>query len=140
MNFLLDLITTPATALWAALAFPFAARYFVAWTVLLRIRGYPPGAANIQPRRAKSDYPSPNDVVSAAVIFGVAIVAAWLLAAVSNSILSLPAGPFWLWPALFLGSALGSMLWVIRRVHADDQRQKILLVERLTEGSIPNQD
>ncbi len=135
MTFLSSLLGNPTTALWAALACPFAARFFVAWSVWLRVRGLPPGGANVHPRRTRSDYPSPNDPVFAAAIFGGAVVASAVIASAVGSLVSATLAPSWLWPSIFVGSAVGSSIYAWRRLRADDRRDRILLSNRMAAES-----
>ena len=126
-----ELLANPTTALWAALVVPLVARFFVAWTVWLRIRGLS-GGANLQPQRTRSDYPRPNDPVPAAAVLLLGAIAFAVVASGLGRVVSNTDIPWWAWPVIFGVSAVGSVVYAFRRVREDDRRQRRFLAERLT--------
>jgi ABC-type Co2+ transport system permease subunit len=118
------------TALWAAIAAPFMARWAVAWTVWLRLRGLPPASANVEPRRQRSDYPAPNNARAAALVTVVAIVLAWPVALLF-SVVTPAAVAFGIWVV----STIASIAYLIRRILLDDRRTRELLADRLVRES-----
>jgi apolipoprotein N-acyltransferase len=100
-------------------------RLFVAWTVWLRVRGLAPGVGSLHPGRTTSDYPSPNDPVSAAAVLVGWAFASALIASAFGWLVSATEAPSTLWPAIFIASAFGSVVYALRRVHADDRRHAV---------------
>lgn len=121
-------------SLWAALMCPFLARFLVAWTVWLRVRGWA-GGANIEPKRQRADYPKPNDPVSEGVVLVGAAVASGLVTTVLGPLMIDGGFPSWVWTCLYAVTAVGSLTYAFRRVRADDRRQRRRLAERLTSDS-----
>jgi len=127
-----QLLTGPTLVLWAAFVAPFLIRWFVAWTVELRVRGWAPDA-NLRPRRQRSDYPIPNDplramlvALAAAIIsFPFAIILTGLKPGIGNEVAA----------AAFVVSAALSVIYAVRRMSQDDRRTRDLLAERLLSES-----
>lgn len=127
-----ELLTDPTFAFWAAFAVPFLVRWFVAWTVELRVRGWAP-SANLEPRRQRSDYPAPNDPVRALVVALAAVTIAWPLAVIVTGLAPVVGAEMAL--AAFVVSAAWSVIYAIRRMFQDDRRTRELLAERLLSES-----
>jgi hypothetical protein len=121
-----QLLIDSTTALWAALATPFMARYAVAWTVALRVRGWPPTAANLAPRRQRSDYPAPNDPLRAVAVALAAVILAWPVALILTNIV-----PGVVAVAAWANPLAVSLIYVFCRMFQDDRRTRDLLVKRL---------
>lgn len=135
MSFLQELLSNPTTALWVAMICPLAARFLVAWTVWLRVRGLPPASVNLEPQRKASHYPSPNDPVLAAAILSGGVVVAWFIATAVGWVLSGTNVPTWIWSSIFVMAAIGSLAYALNRIRADDRVQKRGLAERLATES-----
>ena len=126
------LLTDPTLVLWAAFAAPFLVRWFVAWTVELRVRGWAP-AANLRPRRQRSDYPTPNDPLRAMLVALAAAIIAWPLAIILTRLA--PGVGVEVVAAAFVVSAALSVIYAVRRMFQDDRRTRDLLAERLLSES-----
>jgi hypothetical protein len=111
-------------ALLGAIAAPFGARFLVAWSVELRLRGIVYGA-NLEPRRRRSDYPSPNDPVRAVLVLLLVSAAGWPIAISVSRLFSLGIVP------TFFVSAIASMGYALLRIRADDRRTRDVLAARL---------
>ena len=139
------ILANPVTALMAAVLCVLSIRFFVAWSVLGRVRGpwVSPGVygANLPPRRVRSDYPPPNDpvregviLVTAAILVIPAIVL-WLVVASLGPPEQGAVAPSWIGPAIFFGAAIVSVIYAVRRIREDDRRQRRILGERLAAES-----
>lgn len=119
----------------AAVLVPFAARAFVAWTVWGRVHAwlglFSWPSANIEPRRQTSDYPAPNDPVMAIVVMIGAGGVAVLIASMLGPLLSSLNAPSWLWSGCYVVSLIACLVYVFRRIHADDVRTLKILHQRL---------
>ena|SRR5258708_6074360 len=112
-------------ALLSAIAAPFGARFLVAWTVELRLRGILYGA-NLEPRRQRSDYPPPNDPIRAVLVFLLVSAIGWPFAMILATLL-----PPVLGEAVFLTSVIVWVGYALLRIRADDRRTLELLSARL---------
>jgi hypothetical protein len=122
----------PVGALLSAIAAPFGARFLVAWTVELRLRGILYGA-NLEPRRQRSDYPPPNDPIRAVLVFLLVSAIGWPIATILATRLP-PAAVV----VVFLVSVLVWVGYALLRIRADDRRTMELLSARLAaSGDIP---
>jgi hypothetical protein len=135
------ILANPGTALMAAILCVFSVRFFVAWSVLGRVRGLPPSGANRQPRRVRSDYPSPNDpvregaiLVSAAILV-IPLILLWLFISTLGPPEQAEEAPSWVGPGIFLGALIVSVIYAVRRIHEDDRRQRSILADRLAAES-----
>jgi hypothetical protein len=115
----------PTSALLGAIAAPFAARYLVAWTVELRLRGILYGA-NLEPRRRRTDYAPPNDPIRTVIVFLLVCGVGWPIA----TIVATPFSPATLIAAFFV-SAIVSIGYALLRIRADDRRTRQVLAGRL---------
>src|SRR5258705_13959130 len=97
----------PTVALVGAIAAPFGARWWVAWTVELRLRGILYGA-NLEPRRRRSDYPPPNDPIRSVLIFLLVSAVSWPVATIVAKLFS-PESLV----AAFFASAIVSSGWAL---------------------------
>lgn len=120
--------------IWVALIGPFNARLFVAWMVSLRVRGLPPAASNLPPKRKSSDYPAPNDPVAAAlVLLGSAVVAGLAARLVGETAANLV--PTWVFTASAATSCGISIAYALRRVRRDGRLTQERLRERLLDSA-----
>ena len=126
-----DLLSQPGTAVAASLICPFAVRFYVAWTVFQRVRGWPPATTNLPPRRIRSDYPRPNDPLVEGLVFAGAVVVSGLVVVLFSLLDPNETLRSWVWSGLFFGSALVSVTWAFRRIRADDRRARQRLAERM---------
>ena len=125
---------TPAVgAIWMALSAPFLARWVVAWSVWSRVHGFT-FTANVEPRVAQADFPSPNRALPAFAIYVVANLVAISLALVLGSAIGQAAPPV-AWSVLGYGSIAASVVWIFRRLRSDDRRWRILKAERIAARS-----
>jgi hypothetical protein len=125
----------PVGALLSAIAAPFGARFLVAWTVELRLRGILYGA-NLEPRRERSDYPPPNDPVRAVLVFLLVSAIGWPFAMILATLL-----PPVLVEAVFLTSVIVWVGYALLRIRADDRRTLELLSARLaSQVTLPHAD
>jgi hypothetical protein len=115
----------PAAALAGAIAAPFAARLLVAWSVEMRLRGFIYGA-NLEPRRRRSDYPTPNDPIRSLVVYLLASAIGWAFATLVSTQFKAPA-----LIATFAVSAAISFEFALLRIRADDRRMRDVLAARL---------
>jgi hypothetical protein len=135
------ILANPATALMAAVLCVLSARFFVAWSVLGRVRGLPPSGANRQPRRVRSDYPSPNDpvregaILATSAILVIPGIVLWLFVADLGSPEPGDVAPSWVGTSIFFGTVIVSVIYAVRRLHEDDRRQRRILGERLAAES-----
>ena len=135
------ILANPVTALMAAVLCVLGARFFVAWSVFGRIKGLPPSGANRQPRRVRSDYPSPNDpvregaILATAAILVIPAIGLWLFVSTLGPPQQGDAAPSLVGPSIFFGSATVSVIYAVRRLHEDDRRQRRILGERLAAES-----
>jgi hypothetical protein len=122
----------PVGALLSAIAAPFGARFLVAWTVELRLRGILYGA-NLEPRRQRSDYARPNDPIRALLVFLLVSAIGWPIA--TNLATRLPSAAV---DVVFLVSVIVWVGYALQRIRADDRRTLELLSARLAaSGDIP---
>ena len=126
-----DLLSHPGTAVAASLICLFAVRFYVAWTVWQRVRGWPPATANLPPLRTRSDYPRPNDPLVEGLVFAGAVVVSGLVVVAFSLLDPNETLRSWVWSILFIGSALVSVTWAFRRIHADDRRTRQRLAQRM---------
>ena len=112
-------------ALLGAIAAPFGARYLVAWTVELRLRGILYGA-NLEPRRRRSDYPPPNEPIRTVLVFLLVSAVGWPIATIVATLFA----PATLAAAFFV-SAIVSIGYALLRIRADDRRTREVLAARL---------
>ena len=111
----------PAQALLGAIGAPFGARLLVAWTVELRLRGLV-GSPNLQPRRERSDYPSPNDPLPAILVGLLVFAIGWPVAKLLATVL--PSAAI---DVALVVSMITSAGYALLRIHADDRRTLELL-------------
>jgi len=116
-----ELLSHPAFQLWAAATVPFACRFAAAWTVWLRVRGlWSPVVGNPRDRIPSGRSRSTTDPIVAGI--------AWVIATLAATVV---VGPRWSSidelgaavpiPSLLLAlSVTASLLWLFRRIHADD--------------------
>jgi hypothetical protein len=138
------ILANPVTALMAAVLCVLSIRFFVAWSVLGRVRGPWVGGvygANLHPHRARSDYPRPNDplregaiLVTAAILI-IPAIGLWLFVATLGPPEQGDVAPSWVGPAIFFGAAIVSVIYAVRRIREDDRRQRRILGERLAAES-----
>jgi len=125
----------PVGALLSAIAAPFGARFLVAWTVELRLRGILYGA-NLEPRRQRSDYPPPNDPIRAVLVFLLVSAIGWPIATILAMLL-----PAVVVAAVFLASVIVWVGYALLRIRADDRRTLELLSARLaSQVTLPHAD
>lgn len=121
--------TNPGIMIGVTVAVPFLARFLVAGIVQGRVMGTLPGYAGLDRNALKrEDFPPPNDVVKefavAATVFALGLIAgSWL-----TTVLSLPQSPWWAAPYFVV--TIPSVIWLFRRVKADDQRSLDLRMQR----------
>lgn len=97
----------------------------IAWTVELRLRGIMYGA-NLEPRRQRSDYPSPNEPIRALLVFVLMSAIGWPVATMLATLL-----PPTVIDDLFLVSVIVWVGYALLRIRADDRRTLELLSVRL---------
>jgi hypothetical protein len=130
------ILANPVTALMAAALCALSVRFFVAWSVFLRIRGWGPSGANLHPRRVRSDYPRPNDPVVAGVILLIGWIVFWIVVTVVGPLPDRePAVASWVGRIIFFGAAIVSVIYAVRRLREDDRRQRRALANRLAAES-----
>ena len=139
------ILANPATALMAAVLCILSVRFFVAWSVLGRVRGpvAGPGAhtPNLPPRRVRSDYPTPNDpvregaILATGAILVIPAIALWLFVATLAPAEQGDVAPSFVGPSIFFGAVIVSVIYAFRRIRADDRRQRRILGERLATES-----
>lgn len=115
----------PTAALLGAITAPFGARFLVAWSVELRLRGIVYGA-NLEPRRRRSDYPSPNDPIRTVLVLLLVSAVGWPIAISVSTLFS----PGIVVPTFFV-SAILSIGYALLRIRADDRRTRDVLAARL---------
>jgi hypothetical protein len=125
----------PVGAVLSAIVAPFGARFLVAWTIELRLRGILYGA-NLEPRRQRSDYAPPNDPIRALLIFLLVSGIGWPVATVLATLL--PAAAV---DVVFLVSVGVWVGYALLRIRADDRRTLELLSARLAgQVTLPHAD
>jgi hypothetical protein len=130
------ILANPVTALMAAAVCVLSIRFFVAWSVFLRIRGWGLDGANLTPRRVRSDYPRPNDPVLEGVILVIGAIVFFLgVAVVGPGPDGDQPGSSWVGQSIFFGTAIASLVYAFRRIREDDRRQRRVLGDRLASES-----
>ncbi len=116
-----ELLSHPAFQVWAAATVPFACRFAAAWTVWLRVRGlWSPVIGDPRDRIPASHGRSTTDPIVAGIWWVIATLGATVvLGPLQSSIDDVGAAvPL---PSLLLAvSATASLVWLFRRIHADD--------------------
>ncbi len=116
-----ELLGHPAFELWAAAIVPFAARFAAAWTIWQRVHGiWTPVIGNPRDRVPPGRSRSTTDPIVAGVW--------WVIAALASTLLIVPMGPAIddvgsavpLTSVLLGISVAVSLVWLLRRIHADD--------------------
>ncbi len=130
-----EILANPVTALMAAAVCVASIRFFVAWSVFQRIRGWGAYGANLAPRRVRSDYPRPNDPLLEGAILVSGVLAFWFVVAVIDPLEPGQAVPSWVGPSVFVGTVIVSVIYAFRRIREDDRRQRRILGERLASES-----
>jgi len=116
-----DLLSHPAFQVWAAATVPFACRFAAAWTIWLRLRGlWSPVIGDARARIPTGRSRSTTDRIVAGIVWAVATgIGAGLVAplwtALDQAGAARPISAF-----LLALSVITSLLWLFRRIHADD--------------------
>jgi hypothetical protein len=97
---------------------PFVARWVVAWTVSRRVRGWYVG--NASPRVESTDFPAPNNAGREFLRYIAANVFAWPFALGGERILG-PIAPHLVWPLADWAVLAITLVWIFRRLRADDR-------------------
>lgn len=109
MSPLADFLADPRSVLWACFVNPFAMRFGGAggtpWIRSQTVQA----TKNLQPRRMRSGFPSPNDLVAAGAVFGLVAVVAAVLSGPVSSWLARFIDESIVWPGLFAITAVGSV-------------------------------
>jgi len=120
---------TPVTATWVAITAPFLARWAIAGFVWGRVHGLT-FTPNVNPRVETTDFPPPNRAAREFGLYLAANVAAVPLALVVGSTIG-PLVPLVAWQAVEALAIGAAVIWVFRRLRADDRRWIQLKRERI---------
>jgi hypothetical protein len=119
MAFLKSIVNDPIAMLWVALWLPFAARFFVAWSVWIRVRGLWPSRV-LSRHLDRSAYRSPNDPIAGGIVLLVAIVVAFPVSILVVPLLGFASAERWFPLSCFVLSLALSLVYVFRRLREDD--------------------
>jgi hypothetical protein len=116
-----EFLSHPAFQVWAALIIPFVCRFAAAWTIWLRLRGlWSPVIGDPRDRIPPTHSRSTTDPIVAGIWRVVATLGASLVVAPLRSRID-DVGAAFPVPAFALAiSAATSLVWLFRRIHADD--------------------
>jgi hypothetical protein len=117
----IELLSHPAFQVWAAATVPFACRFAAAWTVWLRVQGlWSPVIGDPRHRIPSGRGRSTTDPVVAGLWWVIATLGATVVVGPLRSVID-EVGAALPIPSLLLAlSVAASLVWLFRRIHADD--------------------